>query len=56
MKEDKEQEKKTEHTTANAKDYLALVIAMTETTMLPLILLLAVLAGVGLVISLFLLH
>ncbi|MGA2785529.1 MAG: hypothetical protein ABSF09_12600 [Candidatus Bathyarchaeia archaeon] len=56
MKEDNDQEKKIEYTTANAKDYLAFVIAMAETTMLPLILLLVVLAGVGLVISLFLLH
>ena len=55
MKED-DQETKTERTTANAMDYLALVIAMAETTMLPLILLLIVLAGVGLVISIFLLH
>lgn len=55
MKEN-DQEKKAERTTANALDYLAFVIAMAETTMLPLILLLLVLAGVGLVISIFLLH
>jgi hypothetical protein len=40
----------------DAKDYVALTIAMAETTMLPLILLAFVLAAVGIIISTIFLH
>jgi len=57
MKEDDDEKPQTsESLTVDTKDYLAWVIAMAETTMLPLILLVIVLFGVGLITSLLLLR
>lgn len=53
---DKEQNSADQNDKLSAKDYVALAIAMSETTMLPLILLAIVLAVLGLTISIFLLH
>lgn len=56
MNEDDDEKPQTESLTVDTKDYLAWVIAMAETTMLPLILLVIVLFGVGLITSLLLLR
>lgn len=45
-----------ENVNLDAKDYVALTIAMAETTMLPQILLVLVLAALGLFISILLFH
>ncbi|MGP8069750.1 MAG: hypothetical protein ACLP5V_07650 [Candidatus Bathyarchaeia archaeon] len=52
----REQNPADQNVNLDAKDYVALAIAMAETTMLPMIFLIVVLAAVGLFISIFLFH
>ena len=54
--EDRERNRGAENVDLDAKDYVALAIAMAETTMLPQILLVIVLAAIGLFISILLFH
>lgn len=54
MKEDEEEPITSESVNSDAKDYLAMVIAMVETTLLPFVLLAIVLFVVGLIMSLLL--
>ena len=54
--DDREHNRADENIDLDAKDYVALAIAMAETTMLPQILLVIVLIAIGLIISLLLFH